>query len=45
VIRRRPNFNFGTLCSIFVGGISRKYNRDEYVGVFVREKEGWGGGC
>jgi hypothetical protein len=29
---------FGTLCSISIGGVSRKNNRDEIVGVFIWEK-------
>jgi hypothetical protein len=29
--------HFGTLCSIFIGGVSRKINWDEIVGVFVQE--------
>jgi len=40
MIPRRLNFmcqRFGTLCSIFIGGVSRKNNRDEIV-VFIREK-------
>jgi len=35
LICRRPEHS---VCSIFVGGTSRKYNRDEIVGVFIREK-------
>jgi hypothetical protein len=31
---------FGTLCSTFIGGVSRKNNQDEIVGVFIREKVG-----
>jgi hypothetical protein len=27
-----------TLCSIFIGSVSRKNNRDEIVGVFMLEK-------
>ena len=27
-----------SVCSIFIGGVSRKNNRDEIVGVFIREK-------
>jgi hypothetical protein len=29
---------FGTLCSIFIGGVSRKNNGDEIVGVFIQKK-------
>jgi hypothetical protein len=25
-------------CSLFIGGVSRKNNRDEIVGVFIHEK-------
>jgi len=41
VIPRRLNFiyrRFGTLCSIFIGGVGRKNNRDENVGVFIGER-------
>ena len=41
VIRRLPNFmcwRFGTLSSIFIGGISGRNKRDDIVGVFIREK-------
>jgi len=41
VIPQRLNFIcrcFGTLCSVFIGNVSRKNNRDEIVGVFIREK-------
>jgi hypothetical protein len=37
----RLNFifgHFGKLCPIFIGGVSRKDNRDEIVGVFMQEK-------
>ena len=27
---------FGTHCSIFIGGVNKKNNRDEIVGVFIR---------
>jgi hypothetical protein len=27
---------FGTLCSIFIGGVSRKNSRDEIAGVFTQ---------
>jgi hypothetical protein len=29
---------FRTPCSIFIGGVSRKKNWDEIVGVFIQEK-------
>jgi len=29
---------FGTLCSIFTGGVSRKNNRDETVREFIQVK-------
>ena len=41
VIPHRLNFvcrRFGTSCSIFIGCVSRKNNRDEIVGVFIWEK-------
>jgi hypothetical protein len=31
---------FRTPCSIFIGGVSRKNNWDEIVGVFILEKVG-----
>ena len=40
VIPRRLNFmcrRFGTLYSIFIGGVSGKNNRDEIIGVFIQE--------
>jgi len=27
-----------TLCSIFIGGVSRKNNRDEIVGILIQEE-------
>ena len=42
MIPRRLNFIYGrfeTLYSIFIGGESRKNNRDEIVGVFIRDKQ------
>ena len=41
VIPQHLNFmglHFGTLCPIFIGGVSRKYNQDEIVEVFIWEK-------
>jgi len=43
VIPRRLNFiyrRFGTLFSNFIGGVSRKNNRDEIVGVFMGKRFG-----
>jgi hypothetical protein len=40
VVTWRLNFIcrcFGTLCYIFIRGVSRKNNRDEIVGVFIWE--------
>jgi len=40
VIPRYLNFTcrrFGALCSIFIGGVSRKNNWDDIVGVFIWE--------
>jgi len=36
-----PNFmcrRFGTHCTILIGGVSRKNNRDVTVGVFIQEE-------
>ena len=27
-----------SVCSVFIGGVSRKNNQDEIVGVFIQEK-------
>ena len=35
-----PTFSEHRVCSIFVGDVSRKNNRDKIVRVFIREK-GW----
>jgi len=43
VIPRRQNFmcrRFGSLCAIFIGGVSRKSNRDEIVGVLYGKRFG-----